>query len=200
MKVLIKVLFFVALLTLLTFGYGSAWFGTNATAQTYQQWEYAAIQPSKLGTVEAVDASFFKFQGEYAAAHGGCWDACYEAVVTEWLHANGCATCSIANLQMSFKLKVDAPNYQPVPVVTGTPQPWMYTFAATYDSGLMSVDRVQASFYATQVAYANAHGGCWDACYEAVATEWLHAHACASCFIQDNQLSFKLKSDRNIPQ
>lgn len=165
-----------------------------AVADTFQAWEYAAIQPSKLGTVEAVDASFRAWQTQYAVAHGGCWDACYEQVVTEWLKAHNCATCYIADHQMSSKLKIDAPNYAPSGLVVppGDPQPWMY--AAIEPSGLKTVSNVQASFYGAQVKYALAHGGCWDHdCTEAAATEWLNAHGCSNCYVKDNQLSFAIK-------
>lgn len=178
-------------------------FVPTATAATPQPWMYAAIQPSKLGTVEAVEASFAIYHTQYAVAHGGCWTGdCYYAAVTEWLNAHGCSGCYVNKDGMSFKLKVDLPNYTPMDVIMPPtePQPWMY--GAVKDSGLLTVDRVQRSFFGAQIDYANLHGGCFDACYEAVATEWLNAHGCSNCYVKDFRLSYKVKIDteRNKPQ
>ena len=80
-----------------------------------QPWMYAAIQSSGLGTVEAVQASFIRYQNGQALLHQydtpGKWKAAYESDVSNWLRAHGCASCYIDNNLMSFKLRIDAPIY-----------------------------------------------------------------------------------------
>ena len=80
-----------------------------------QPWMYAAVQSSGLGTVEAVQASFIRYQNGQALLHQyntpGKWQAAYESDVSNWLRAHGCASCYIDNNLMSFKLRIDAPIY-----------------------------------------------------------------------------------------
>jgi len=99
----------IVLLALVAFG------ASVASAEAPQPWMYAAVQSSGLGTVEAVQASFIRYQNAQAAIHQyntpGKWQAAYESDVSNWLRAHGCASCYIDNNLMSFKLRIDAPIY-----------------------------------------------------------------------------------------
>ena len=84
-------------------------------ADPIQPWMYAAIQPSGLGTVEAVQSAFFRYQNEQAFIKQyttpAMWQAAYASDATNWLHKHGCSTCWISDDTLSFKIRIDAPVY-----------------------------------------------------------------------------------------
>lgn len=78
-----------------------------------QPWMYAAVEYTGLGNVAAVQAAFKNYQDGQAALHQyttpAMWQGNYESDVTNFLHQHGCASCSISDNVLSYKLKIDVP-------------------------------------------------------------------------------------------